>query len=202
MLTADQIDFEKSGGLVPAIIQDAVTKTVLMLGYMNAESFAHTLDSGRVTFFSRSKNRLWTKGESSGHFLQFHDAKLDCDSDALLIRATPIGPTCHTGADTCWNETNAQDPLLFLRHLETVIHGRKSADPSTSYTARLFQNGINKIAQKVGEEAVEIVIEAKDNHDDLFKGEAADLLFHFMVLLEAKQIPINDVLAVLAARHR
>lgn len=148
MLTADQIDFEKSGGLVPAIIQDAVTKTVLMLGYMNAESFAHTLDSGRVTFFSRSKNRLWTKGESSGHFLQFHDAKLDCDSDALLIRATPIGPTCHTGADTCWNETNAQDPLLFLRHLETVIHERKSADPSTSYTARLFKRASTKLPKK------------------------------------------------------
>lgn len=197
------IDFSKSpDGLVPAIIQDATTDKVLMLGYMNQTALEQTLASGHVTFFSRSKQRLWTKGESSGHFLKFQSMALDCDQDALLIKAHPLGPTCHTGNDTCWNEENKADSILFLRHLEAVIRSRKTADPSSSYTAKLFAKGINKIAQKVGEEAVEIVIEAKDDNPALFKGEAADLLFHFLVLLEAKEIPLNEVIQVLQARHQ
>ena len=196
-------NFSKSANqLLPAIIQDAKTLKILMLGYMNQEAYQQTIDTKVVTFFSRSKNRLWVKGESSKNFLHLVEVLLDCDEDAILIKATPDGPTCHTGADTCWQEENSADKLLFLRYLETVIQTRKTQDPSTSYTASLFAKGINKIAQKVGEEAVEIVIEAKDQNDDLFKGEAADLLFHFMILLEAKNIPLNEVISVLEERHK
>ncbi|HCR49594.1 MAG TPA: bifunctional phosphoribosyl-AMP cyclohydrolase/phosphoribosyl-ATP diphosphatase [Bacteroidetes bacterium] len=202
MLKIENIAFEKSDGLVPAIIQDAQTAQVLMLGYMNQEAVQQTLSSGLVTFFSRSKNRLWTKGEESGNVLKLIEIHLDCDRDTLLVKALPAGPTCHTGDDTCWGQQNKTDKLLFLRDLERVIHHRKSATNTLSYTASLFQKGINKIAQKVGEEAVELVIEAKDQNDDLFRGEAADLLFHFLVLLEAKEIPLDDILTVLEARHQ
>lgn len=202
MFNIEKIDFGKSDGLVPAIVQDATTRKVLMLGYMNQEAVQKTLDTGLVTFFSRSKSRLWTKGEASGNVLNLVEIRLDCDQDTLLVTAKPAGPTCHTGEDTCWGEENTSDKLLFLRHLESIIHQRKTASGATSYTASLFEKGINKIAQKVGEEAVELVIEAKDHNDDLFRGEAADLLFHLLVLLEAKNIPLNDVLAVLEARHK
>ena len=195
------IDFQKGGGLVPVIIQDHITRHVLMLGYMNEEAYAKTKAEGKVTFFSRSKNRLWTKGESSGHYLYVVDINIDCDNDTLLIKARPAGPTCHTGADTCWFEKNDQR-TFFLETLQTVIRDRKNNPSDESYTASLFKKGINKIAQKVGEEAVEIVIEAKDNNDDLFKGEAADLLFHYLVLLEAKNIPLDEVIKVLETRHK
>lgn len=198
-----QPDFLKSDdGLLPAIIQDAKTRQVLMLGYMNQEAYQQTLDTKIVTFFSRSKGRLWVKGETSLNHLHLQSIHLDCDKDALLVYATPDGPTCHTGADTCWQQENRADKLLFLRHLAQIIHQRKSESPESSYTASLFAKGINKIAQKVGEEAVEIVIEAKDQNDDLFKGEAADLLFHLLVLLEAKNIPIDSVIEVLESRHK
>jgi phosphoribosyl-AMP cyclohydrolase / phosphoribosyl-ATP pyrophosphohydrolase len=199
------IDFQKdANGLVAAIVQDATTRQVLMLGYMNREAVEKTLAEGNVTFFSRSKNRLWTKGETSGHFLKLVSIKADCDGDALLIRATPIGPTCHTGAATCWQEENDLSGTDFLKYLESVIQKRKSEDPSVSksYTNSLFQKGINKIAQKVGEEAVELVIEAKDDNRDLFLGEAADLLFHYMVLLTVKDFTLDDVLNVLKNRHK
>lgn len=166
---------------------------------MNQEAFLKTQTEGRVTFFSRSKNRLWTKGEESGHFLNVVDIKLDCDKDTLLIKASPVGPTCHTGSDTCFNETN--HALNFLTELETIIRDRKNNPTDKSYTASLFAKGINKIAQKVGEEAVEVVIEAKDNNDDLFKGEAADLLYHYLILLQAKGFTLNDVITVLKSRH-
>ena len=174
-----KIDFNKnSDGLVPAIIQDATTKSVLMLGYMNEEAFTKTKVTGLVTFFSRTKNRLWTKGEESGNVLKFVDVKLDCDNDTLLIQVNPKGPTCHTGTDTCWNESNEQS-YGFLSTLENVIESRvKNADTQKSYVASLFDKGINKVAQKVGEEAVEVVIEAKDNNEELFLEESADLLFH------------------------
>jgi phosphoribosyl-AMP cyclohydrolase / phosphoribosyl-ATP pyrophosphohydrolase len=198
------VNFSKTDGLAAAIIQDVTTRNVLMLGYMNAESLAKTLDEGVVTFFSRSKNRLWTKGETSGNFLKLVSIKADCDGDALLIRAEPAGATCHTGADTCWQEENDLQGSDFLLHLEKIIHDRKAEDPSVSksYTNSLFQKGINKIAQKVGEEAVELVIEAKDNDRDLFLGEAADLMFHYLVLLAAKDFTLEDVLAVLRKRHK
>ncbi|HEU4718757.1 MAG TPA: bifunctional phosphoribosyl-AMP cyclohydrolase/phosphoribosyl-ATP diphosphatase HisIE [Bacteroidia bacterium] len=192
-------DFSKSGGLIPAIIQDARTNVVLMLGYMNAEAFEKTKKENRVTFFSRSKNRLWTKGGESGNFLDVKNISLDCDNDTLLIKVVPHGPVCHTGADTCWGETNAGN---FLAHLEEVIQWRKNADPSSSYTASLFAIGINKIAQKVGEEAVEVVIEAKDNNDELFLNESADLLFHYLVLLAAKGKTLKDVTDVLEKREK
>ncbi|MFA0963297.1 bifunctional phosphoribosyl-AMP cyclohydrolase/phosphoribosyl-ATP diphosphatase HisIE [Roseivirga sp. BDSF3-8] len=195
------IDFSKGDGLVPAVVQDATTLKVLMLGYMNKEALAATRDSGKVTFFSRSKKRLWTKGETSGNFLAVKDIKVDCDNDTLLIMANPAGPVCHTGSDTCFNEAN-QGKAPFLDYLAGIIASRRHDSPEESYTSQLFQKGINKIAQKVGEEAVEIVIEAKDNNDDLFKGEAADLLFHFLVLLEAKQITLDEVIAVLQERHQ
>ncbi|MBC7451265.1 MAG: bifunctional phosphoribosyl-AMP cyclohydrolase/phosphoribosyl-ATP diphosphatase HisIE [Cytophagales bacterium] len=195
------IDFQKSGGLVPVIIQDSVTKNVLMLGYMNEEAFTKTIEEKKVTFFSRSKNRLWTKGETSGHFLHVVDIKVDCDQDTILIKAIPDGPTCHTGADTCWFENN-DSRLFFLEKLQTTIRDRRNNPTDESYTASLFKKGINKIAQKVGEEAVEIVIEAKDNNDDLFKGEAADLLFHYMILLEAKGFQLNDIIQVLEKRQK
>jgi phosphoribosyl-ATP pyrophosphohydrolase/phosphoribosyl-AMP cyclohydrolase len=196
-----KIDFSKGDGLIPAIIQDVTTRVVLMQGYMNQEAFDATMQSGKVTFFSRSKQRLWTKGETTGHFLILKSVAVDCDNDSLLIQAEPQGVTCHTGADTCWNETNEADPLLFLRHLEGVIRQRHESPSEASYTSQLFARGINKVAQKVGEEAVELVIESKDDNRDLFKGEAADLLFHLLVLFEAKGIPINEVIDVLKSRH-
>ena len=198
------VNFSKTDGLAAAIIQDATTRQVLMLGYMNAESLNKTLAEGHVTFFSRSKNRLWTKGETSGNFLKLVSIKSDCDGDALLIRAEPIGPTCHTGAATCWQEENNLQGTDFLLHLQNIIQKRKAEDPSVSksYTNSLFQKGINKIAQKVGEEAVELVIEAKDNDRDLFLGEAADLMFHYLVLLAAKDFSLEDVLEVVRKRHK
>lgn len=192
-------DFSKSPeGLIPAIIQDTTTNVVLMLGYMNREAFEKTQESGLVTFFSRSKQRLWTKGEESGHVLRVNKMLLDCDSDTLLIRASPAGPVCHTGTDTCFGESNIASG--FLLQLEATIRDRKLKPVPDSYTSSLFAKGINKIAQKVGEEAVELVIEAKDNDRDLFKGEAADLLFHYLVLLQAKEVSLNAITEVLRQR--
>ena len=188
-------------GLVPAIIQDAQTKTVLMLGYMNQESIAKTIETNKVTFYSRSKQRLWTKGEESGNFLELVSMKSDCDQDAVLIKANPKGPTCHKGTDNCWGEQNSED-LSFLNTLESVISSRKAQENAdVSYVAQLFEQGINKIAQKVGEEAVEVVIEAKDNNDHLFLEESADLLFHYLILLQAKNYSLSDVIKVLKSRH-
>ena len=193
-------DFSKTlEGIIPAIVQDNVTKNVLMLGYMNNEALAATQTSGKVTFFSRSKNRLWMKGEESGNTLEVVSIKLDCDKDSLLIMAVPNGPVCHEGTDTCWGESNTGN---FLRLMEQVIQSRKNADPSSSYTAKLYADGINKIAQKVGEEAVELIIEAKDNNEELFLNEAADLLFHYVVLLSAKGYSLNDVENVLDSRRK
>ncbi|CCH56663.1 phosphoribosyl-ATP diphosphatase [Fibrisoma limi BUZ 3] len=195
------VNFDKSpDGLVPAVVQDAVTGKVLMLGYMNQEAYEKTQAEGIVTFFSRSKQRLWTKGETSSNFLHVHDILVDCDGDTLLIKAAPAGPTCHTGADTCFQEIN-QGKGQFLNYLQGVIRDRKQNPSDASYTTKLFARGVNKIAQKVGEEAVELVIEAKDDNDDLFKGEAADLLFHFLVLLEQKNLDLDDIIAVLQKRH-
>lgn len=194
------IDFEKVGGLVPAIVQDADSHMVLMLGYMNQEALDITLESKKVTFFSRTKGRIWTKGETSGNFLQVKSITVDCDNDTLLVKARPEGPVCHTGADTCFDEVN-QSKTLFIDHLRKIIKERKNNPSDQSYTASLFAKGINKIAQKVGEEAVEIVIEAKDNNKALFLGEAADLLFHYLVLLEAKDIELDEVMQLLIERH-
>ena len=193
--------------LIPAIVQDANTHQVLMLGFMNEEALKATQDSGKVTFYSRTKQRLWTKGETSGNFLMVKSIKADCDDDSLLIKAEPIGPVCHTGADTCWFEENMpceqiNADLQFIEHLAAIIKKRKLEPDEKSYTSSLFKKGINKIAQKVGEEAVEIVIEAKDNDKDLFLGEAADLLFHYMILLEAKNYSLHDVVEVLKSRHK
>ena len=185
---------------MPAVVQDEQTGKVLMLGYMNREAYEKTEAEGIVTFFSRSKQRLWTKGETSGHFLHVKQILVDCDGDTLLIKARPDGPTCHTGADTCFDEVN-QGKGQFLNYLQSIIHDRKINPADTSYTTSLFAKGVNKIAQKVGEEAVELVIEAKDDNDDLFRGEAADLLFHFLVLLEQKNMPLDDIIAVLQQRH-
>ncbi|MEZ0542603.1 bifunctional phosphoribosyl-AMP cyclohydrolase/phosphoribosyl-ATP diphosphatase HisIE [Fibrella arboris] len=195
------INFDKSpDGLVPAVIQDAETGKVLMLGYMNEEAYRKTEAEGMVTFFSRSKQRLWTKGETSSNFLHVKQILVDCDGDTLLIKASPDGPTCHTGADTCFEEVNTGKGQ-FLNYLQGIIHDRRVNPSDASYTASLFKKGVNKIAQKVGEEAVELVIEAKDNNDDLFRGEAADLLFHFLVLLEQKNMNLDDIIAVLQQRH-
>jgi len=196
------VDFEKyTDGLVPAIVQDAVTQKVLMLGFMNQEALDKTKQEGKVTFFSRSKGRLWTKGEESGNYLLLKSIALDCDRDTLLIKAEPLGPVCHTGADTCWDEKNQHED--FLSNLEEIIQQRREqTDPSGSYVAGLFHKGINKIAQKVGEEAVELVIEAKDHNEDLFLNEAADLLFHYLILLNAKGFNLQDVTDVLKARHK
>ena len=197
------IDFNKNAeGLVPAIIQDATSKNVLMLGYMNLEAFEKTQITKKVTFFSRTKNRLWTKGEESGNFLNLVDLKLDCDNDTLLIFVNPVGPTCHTGSDTCWNDSNLTS-YGFISKLEETIENRiENADASNSYVASLFKKGINKVAQKVGEEAVEVVIEAKDTNDDLFLNESADLLFHYLLLLQAKGFKLNDVVEILKAREK
>jgi phosphoribosyl-ATP pyrophosphohydrolase/phosphoribosyl-AMP cyclohydrolase len=195
-----KIDFKKfSDGLVPAVIQDFKTQKVLMLGFMNEEAVKKTEESGLVTFYSRSKKRLWTKGEESGNHLQLRQMLIDCDNDTLLIKAEPTGPVCHTGADTCWSERNHSEDFLF--YLEEIINLRKHADPEASYVARLHTKGVNKIAQKVGEEAVELVIEAKDENKDLFLGEAADLLFHFLILLNAKGYNLQSVINVLKERH-
>ncbi len=195
-----QVDFTKyADGLVPVIVQDADSRAVLMLGFMNEQALEITQAIGRVTFFSRSKQRLWTKGEESGHFLELRSIAEDCDRDTLLIKAHPLGPVCHTGADTCWNEINEGDN--FLVELESVIRQRKQADPSGSYVASLFAKGINKIAQKVGEEAVEMVIEAKDDNAELFLNESADLLFHYLLLLNAKGYKLQDVIDILKKRH-
>ena len=195
------VDIKSAHGLIPAIIQDAETKNVLMLGYMNEESLQKTIETQKVTFFSRSKQRLWTKGEESGNFLELVSIKNDCDGDTLLIQAKPVGPTCHTGADTCWQEANS-DNYGFISELEATIKSRReNSDSEKSYVASLFEKGINKIAQKVGEEAVELVIEAKDNNDDLFKNEAADLLYHFLILLKAKNFKLKDIEEVLRGRH-
>ena len=195
-------DFTKDlNGLLPAIIQDFDTGKVLMLGFMNEESFAKTKETNKVTFFSRSKNRLWTKGEESGNFLEVIDIKLDCDNDTFLIKVKPVGAVCHTGNDTCWYEKN-KDDFSFLHQLEKVILDRKQNPKEGSYTNSLFEKGLNKIAQKVGEEAVEVVIEAKDKNDDLFKNESADLLFHLLVLFAEKNISLNDVIDVLKKRHQ
>ncbi|CAI8355470.1 MAG: Phosphoribosyl-AMP cyclohydrolase [uncultured Bacteroidota bacterium] len=194
-------DFSKSPDqLIPAVIQDAKTQKVLMLGYMNEAAFEATQKSQKVTFYSRSKQRLWTKGEESGNFLNVDSIHLDCDQDSLLIYANPEGPTCHKGTDTCWGEQNVNS-LAFIAELEAIIAQRKAADDQNSYVASLFREGINKIAQKVGEEAVETVIEAKDNNDQLFLEESADLLFHYLVLLQAKGFKLNDIARTLSSRN-
>lgn len=194
-------DFSKpTNGLLPVIIQDVRTKTVLMLGYMNAEAYEKTLAEKQVTFFSRSRCRLWTKGEESGNFLTVHEVLTDCDKDTLLIKVIPKGPVCHTGTDTCFREDNCSG--YFLDELETIIQSRKDTPDPDSYVSSLFAKGINKIAQKVGEEAVELVIEAKDNDPNLFKNEAADLLFHYLILLQAKGSCLSEICSVLESRHR
>ena len=194
------IDFSKyPDGLVPAVVQDKTTRKVLMLGFMNQEALKKTTELNKVTFFSRSKQRLWTKGEESGHFLLLEDIKVDCDNDTLLISVTPNGPTCHTGSDTCWNESNTA--LSFLPALENIITDRKNNPSEKSYTSSLFAKGINKIAQKVGEEAVEMVIESKDTNDHLFLEESADLLFHYLLLLNAKGFKLRHVIEILQKRH-
>ena len=196
-----KIDFRKyADGLVPAVVQDYNTAKVLMLGFMNEEALQTTEQTGLVTFFSRSKGRLWTKGEESGNHLQLRQMLVDCDNDTLLIKAEPTGPVCHTGADTCWSERNHKDDFLY--YLEDIIRLRRTSNDETSYVHKLFGKGINKIAQKVGEEAVEVVIEAKDVNRDLFLGEAADLLFHYLILLQAKDCSLQDVIAVLKQRHQ
>ncbi|MCA1742199.1 MAG: bifunctional phosphoribosyl-AMP cyclohydrolase/phosphoribosyl-ATP diphosphatase HisIE [Bacteroidales bacterium] len=218
-------DFNKSGGLIPAIIQDNKTGRVLMLGYMNSEALQKTKETGLVTFYSRSKERLWTKGEESGNFLNLVSVEEDCDSDTLLIKVNPAGPVCHTGSDTCWGEENkpfrkigeadllqgtsetdqqrgstGDNPYQFLAELEAVIVSRRGASPESSYTSLLFNAGVKKIAQKVGEEAVELVLEAMDDRDDLFLGESADLLYHLLVLLNAKGFKLSDVVDLLESR--
>lgn len=194
------IDFSKyADGLVPAIIQDYATQKVLMLGFMNNEALQQTYATGKVTFYSRTKQRLWTKGEQSGNFLELKSITIDCDNDTLLIKVNPSGPTCHTGADTCFNEKNhAED---FLNYLEEIIALRSKVTPEESYVAKMLAKGINKVAQKVGEEAVELVIEAKDDNQELFLGEAADLLFHYLLLLNAKGYKLQQVIEVLKQRH-
>jgi phosphoribosyl-AMP cyclohydrolase / phosphoribosyl-ATP pyrophosphohydrolase len=193
------IDFKKGNGLVPVIVQDYITLQVLMLGYMNEEAFAKTQTEGKVTFFSRSKNRLWTKGETSGNFLILKEIKIDCDNDTILIKAIPTGVVCHTGAQTCFAEETAKG---FLYKLEETIHQRINKNDEKSYTNKLYKSGINKVAQKVGEEAVELVIEAKDNNDELFKNEAADLLYHLLILLKAKNVKLEEVEEILQKRTK
>jgi phosphoribosyl-ATP pyrophosphohydrolase/phosphoribosyl-AMP cyclohydrolase len=195
-----EINFSKySDGLVPAIVQDELTRKVLMLGFMNQEAVDKTKELGKLTFYSRSNKRLWTKGEESGYFLMFKSLALDCDQDTLLIQAIPTGPVCHTGSDTCWNEKN--EPGGFLQELEGIIRKRKSNPDENSYVAGLFKKGINKIAQKVGEECVELIIESKDQDDSLFLNEAADLLFHYLIMLQAKGHNLQDVVDVLKGRN-
>ncbi|MEE1898541.1 bifunctional phosphoribosyl-AMP cyclohydrolase/phosphoribosyl-ATP diphosphatase HisIE [Flavobacterium rakeshii] len=192
-------DFNKTNGLIPVIIQNATTQQVLMLGYMNEEAFTKTKLEKRVTFYSRSRNELWTKGETSGNYLNVVSMSLDCDNDTILIQAKPAGPTCHTGTTTCFGEPNSKG---FLYQLEEMISERIESDSDTSYTNTLFKRGINKVAQKVGEEAVELIIEAKDDNEELFKNEAADLLYHFLILLKAKSLNLTDIEKVLEARSK
>lgn len=197
-----KLDFSKNkNGLIPAIIQDSLTKNILMLGYMNKTALDITRKSKKVTFYSRSKNRIWTKGEESGNFLNLISIIEDCDNDTLLIRAEPVGPTCHQGTETCWGEKNTVS-YGFLSNLESIISERKNQNPDKSYTASLFKSGINKISQKLGEEATETIIEAKDENDDLFLNESADLLFHFLVLLQYKGYELNDVVNILKKRNK
>ena len=201
-MSNDALDFKKGNGLIPAIVQDNANGQVLMLGYMSPESLAKTEETGLVTFFSRSRNKLWTKGESSGHYLKLVSITADCDNDTLLVRAEPDGPTCHTGADTCFGSPLKFQDGDFLAKLGAIIHERRvSEEDDTSYTRSLFDEGMNKIAQKVGEEAVEVIIEAKDQDREKFLDESADLLYHFLVLLEAKDVTLEDVKDVLEKRH-
>ena len=196
-----KIDFEKMGGLVPAIIQDATTKNVLMLGFMNEEAYQKTIETRHVTFWSRTRQTLWTKGETSGHFLNLVSMQIDCDNDTLLVKVNPVGPTCHKGTDTCWGEDNDKNPLLFLGELQDFINKRKEEMPEGSYTTSLFTKGVNKIAQKVGEEALETVIEATNGTNDHLVYEASDLLYHLLVLLTEKGLRIEDVASELQQRH-
>lgn len=200
MIDFATLNFDKGNGLLPAIVQDAFTGKVLMLGFMDETALQVTLNTKKVTFFSRSKNRLWTKGETSGNWLNLVSIQVDCDQDTLLVKAAPIGPTCHTGSDTCFDESNQNDN--FLWELERIIQHRKANPKEGSYTTKMFEKGINKMAQKVGEEAVELVIEAKDDNDDLFLNEAADLMYHYILLLAAKNKTLNDVITVLQNRHQ
>lgn len=195
------IDFEKTGGLIPAIIQDASTKTVLMLGYMNKEAYDKTTETGKVTFFSRSRKCLWTKGETSGNFLNLVSMDVDCDNDTLLVKVHPEGPVCHTGADTCWNEKNGENPIMFLSHIQDFIERRHEEMPEGSYTTSLFMDGLNRIAQKVGEEALETVIEAVNGTNERLIYEGADMLYHLIVLLTSKGLRIEDLVKELQVRH-
>ena len=199
MIDIQKLDFEKAQGLIPCIVQDAKTNKVLMLGYMNREALDKTLSEKRITFFSRSKQRLWTKGETSGNYMSLVDVKQDCDHDTLLCKVNPAGPACHTGADTCFDEANEFSGLEFL---ENIVQERKNNPQAGSYTTQLLNAGINKVAQKVGEEAIELVIEAKDDNKELFLGEAADLMYHYIVLLAAKGLELKDVMEVLRKRHK
>ena len=196
-----EIDFEKMGGLVPAIIQDAKTKTVLMLGYMNKEAYDKTTKTGKVTFFSRSRQCLWTKGETSGNFLELVDIMVDCDNDTLLVKVNPTGPTCHKGTDTCWGEKNESNPLLFLTFLQDFINTRHEEMPEGSYTTSLFKDGVNRMAQKVGEEALEAVIEACNGTNGRLIYEGADMIYHLIVLLTSKGLRIEDLAKELQVRH-
>lgn len=196
-----KIDFDKMGGLVPAIIQDAVTKNVLMLGFMNEEAYQKTIDTKKVTFWSRTRNCLWTKGETSGNYLNLVDIKLDCDNDTLLVKVHPQGPTCHLGTDTCWGEDNSLNPILFLSELQNFIDKRHQEMPENSYTTSLFKKGINKMAQKVGEEATETIIEATNGTNEQLVYESSDLLYHLIVMLTAKGLSIEDVASELIKRH-
>ena len=193
------IDFEKGNGLVPVVVQDYVTLKVLMVGYMNKEAFERTRTKKRVTFFSRSRNELWTKGETSGNYLDVVEIKTDCDNDTLLIMARPLGPVCHTGSYSCFGENDSKS---FLYSLEEIIGQRVDNNVQDSYTNKIYRKGINKVAQKVGEEAVELIIEAKDDNTELFKNEAADLLYHFLILLKAKKVKLTDIEEVLLERHK
>lgn len=196
------IDFSKLNGLIPAVIQDADTKNVLMVGFMNEEAYQKTIETKKVTFFSRTRQRLWTKGEESGHFLHLVDIKNDCDNDTLLVKVHPEGPTCHTGTDTCWGEKNEHNPLLFLSELQDFIEKRHEEMPEGSYTTSLFRDGLNRMAQKVGEEALEVVIEAVNGTNDRLIYEASDMFYHLIVLLTAKGLRIEDVVSELESRHK
>jgi phosphoribosyl-ATP pyrophosphohydrolase/phosphoribosyl-AMP cyclohydrolase len=200
-IPVESIDFQKMNGLVPAIIQDSKSQKVLMLGFMNEEAYKKTVETGKVTFFSRTRNTLWTKGETSGNFLNLVDVKLDCDKDTLLIQVNPVGPVCHTGADTCWNEKNEVNPLLFLTYLQDFIEKRHEEMPEGSYTTSLFKDGINRMAQKVGEEALEAVIEATNGTNERLVYEGSDFLYHLIVLLTAKGLRIEDLAKELQVRH-
>lgn len=197
-----ELNYEKMGGLVPAIIQDEVTNKVLMLGFMNEEAYRKTVETGKVTFFSRTKNRLWTKGEESGNFLNVVSIKEDCDCDTLLVKVNPVGPVCHAGTDTCWGEKNEADDFMFIKYLQDFIDRRHKEMPEGSYTTSLFKKGVNRMAQKVGEEAVETVIEATNGTEDGFIYEASDLIYHLIVLLTSKGLRIEDLARELKKRHK